>query len=102
NDGGIYLVGIELLDYVSFTDGGAGTYSMIVGDALDDDKYVTATDVKAAVTAKVANAGIHMFPGKNLSDSDIKIKLTSSVDLNTTDAGHLRVRLVCFQGTPPA
>lgn len=97
NTGGLYLVGIELLDHTPFTDGGAGTYSMILGDAVDDDKYITATDVKAAVTAKVANAGIHMFPGKNLADSDIKVKLTSSVDLNTCDAGHIKVRMVCFQ-----
>lgn len=99
NPGDWYLVGIELVQTAQFTDGGVGTYSVIVGTSGDDNAFIEATDAKAAIPVKPANPGILLFPGALVPDLELRVKITSSVDLNTTTAGALKVRMVMFPGS---
>lgn len=94
---GAQVLGCNVLIGVDFTDGAAGTYTVEVGYAEDVDAIVYVANVASSTDGNPATFTLGAAPFRPFAaGKQITVKLTSSVDLNTTTAGTFTVTLLYF------
>lgn len=101
--GAVLLAPPQLSGFTGFDDAAHGTYAAIVGTTTGGNDIATTQSVAAGQTnfPKVMTAGTAGFPMSALGAAQAKVRITSSVDLNTATAGAVTVsfRYAVF---PPA
>jgi hypothetical protein len=91
---GARVLGWSIDTLVFFSDGGVGTYTVEFGVAGAAD-VMASTNVAAGAAPKAGTAASLGYSGAPATGT-FSVKLTSSVDLNTTTAGSITARLHYF------